>query len=190
MRTKKILLSVLLCAGLVVWGITVAYASITVTLNIEGTTYINPSSWNISFKNIVQADLNNATENQAPSLDSDVATISGFNITFNGLDAYVEYEVDIVNNGTFDAVIDTVQLLTPTCTGSGANAATDEALVCGNFVSLMTYEDGTAIATGNTLDAGETKKIKLRYTYTTDDKPEETVNITDLGLSIVYVQAP
>ncbi len=188
MKTKKIALSVLLCLALVVWGVTVAYASMTVTLNLEGTTYVHASSWQIGFDNLVRTELEKATENQAPIISGDLASITGFNITYNELNAVVEYEFDVVNNGTFNAQIDIIQLLTPTCEGSGADELADETLVCTNFTQVVSYADDTAIQLGDTLAAGESKRIKLRYTYTTDSKPNETVNITGLGLNIIYIQ--
>ncbi len=190
MKTKKIALSILLCLALIVWGVTVAYASMTVTLNFGGTTYVTASSWNIGFSNLAQTDLFNATENQSPTITGNVASITGFNITYNGLNATVEYEFDVVNNGTFNAEIDIVQLLTPTCTGTGTDAdkTADENLVCSNFVQQLSYTDGSTVQIGDSLSSGETRRMRLRYTYTTDSKPNETVNITGLGLNIIYIQ--
>ena len=57
----------------------------------------------------------------------------------------------------------------------------------------MTYADGSPIRVDDTLDAGETKSLKLTLLYSSnvsaEQLPTDDVAVSNLAISIIYSQA-
>ena len=107
----------------------------------------------------------------------------------------VTYKFEVVNDGTFDAKISSVTIPTPVCTGSGESKVTDETNICSNLSYTLTYDDenNTPVLLNDTLNAGETKNMKLTLTYSADLAsellPKNDVDISNLSIAIIYSQS-
>jgi hypothetical protein len=105
------------------------------------------------------------------------------------------YTFDVINDGDIDATISSVNptsFSALTFTGTGATAAADVAKVENDVTYTVTWDDGTAIAAGQDLDAGDpAKTIKVAISYnsrTGQELPTAPVTITGRNLTITYQQ--
>ena len=170
-------------------GITVAFAAIQTTLQISGTATMNTATWDVKFQNLSAPTLTgNASVTTAQTLTSTVIGTYAVELTKPG--DSVTYTFDVTNSGSLPAVIGTyTKAATPTCTGTGGNAVADAALICADLTYTLTYTSGgAAVAQGDTLAASQTKNLTLKISYDGEDLPTDDVNITDMGITIVYVE--
>ena len=159
-----------------VFSLTIVYAALSVTLNIVGNAEVVASSWDIHLKN---------PKVKNGSVNTDVPTISGNTLTFNTTLSmpgdYYEFTVDVVNNGTIDAMIDSV-VKNPELTSEQAKYLKYE----------ITYQNGESIASKQLLAKNTTMPIKVRIEYRKDlvasDLPTGQV-VLDLSLTLEYVQS-
>lgn len=173
---------------------TIAYASFTQQLDIQGKATVNKSSWSIKFTNLQPViKTGTATEVTAPTINTNDTKISEYDVTLTTPGDSVTYNFDVKNEGTFNAKISSITIPTPTCTGTGTNATTDETNVCDNLTYTLTYADGSPIAVDDTLDAGETKSLKLNLLYSSSisaaQLPSNDVAVSNLAISIIYAQS-
>ena len=173
---RKMLYMILGIILLSVFSLTIVYAALSVTLNITGSTQITASNWDIHLEN---------PEVKSGSVSSAVPTISGNNLSFTVNLAtpgeYYEFTVDVVNDGTIDAMIDSV-VKTPELTNVQAKYLKYE----------VSYQNNESISTKQTLKSGTSTPIKVRIEYRTDlsssDLPSTTTNLS-LKLTLLYVQS-
>lgn len=171
----------------------VGYAAFSTNLTINGKGTVKASSWKIKFSNLSNVNLTGkATEITKPTISNNDTHIGDYAVTFTAPGDSIDYTFDVVNAGTFDAEISSITVDKPNCTGNGANATTDASNVCKNLSYKLTYADGTEVVQGDTLDAGETKNLKLALTYsssiTAEQLPTDDVAISNLEVTIVYSQ--
>ena len=155
---------------------TVAYAVLQTTLNISGTVTRKGGSWDIHFDNVA-----NVTKGGKATLTTPTISNAGANLTFEASLAIpkdsISFTVDVVNDGTIDAMLSSVTL-------SGAEEAD-----ANDVTYTATYADGTAIGVNDELKANQTKTIKITVSYNdVDNVSAEEVEL-DLGLSLIYIQA-
>ena len=191
-NTKYIKLGIALVAFLLCG--TIAFASFTQQLDIQGKATVNKSSWSIKFANLQSVvKTGTATEVTAPTINTNDTKISEYDVTLTTPGDSVSYTFDVVNEGTFNAKISSITIPTPLCTGNGATATTDENNVCDNLTYTLTYANGTPVAVDDTLNAGETKSLKLTLTYSASVAaaalPKDDVAISNLAISIIYAQS-
>ena len=175
-------------------AITIGYASFSQILSINGEATVLKSSWKINFSNLSSAILTGeATEVTHPSISSDGTDISSYNVTFALPGDSVSYTFDVLNTGTFDAVLSSVNIPVPVCTGNGDNALNDASNVCNHLVYSLTYSDDSVINEGDTLDKDTSRSLKLTLTYkddiTANELPNDDVFVSNLGISMYYSQA-
>ena len=102
-RIKTLSLVALIVAVL---GLTVAFASLSQMLTINGTATVDAASWDVHFENLTGPDITgSASTSGTPSIND--TTISGLNMSVTKPGDSVTYYFDIVNDGTIDAVLDT-----------------------------------------------------------------------------------
>jgi len=171
----------------------VGYAAFQRELKINGEGTVKSSSWKIKFANLSEANLTGkAEEITKPTISNNDTHIGNYAVNLTAPGDSMYYTFDVVNAGTFDAEISSITLNKPSCAGNGANGTTDATNVCANLTYKLTYADGTEVAQGNTLNAGETKNMKLALTYSstvTEDKlPKDDVTISNLEITIIYAQ--
>jgi len=171
----------------------VAFALLSTNLTINGTGRVESSSWNINFASLsAPVTVGEAKQLVSPTLNS--TSITGFSVSLRKPNDSIYYNFSIVNSGDYDAVIDSIQILSPTCVGNGTYAATDANNVCKYLSYTLTYDDGKSISNGDSLKSGETKRVKLEVTYGNEDVvaselPKSDVSISNLGINIKYIQS-
>jgi hypothetical protein len=185
-KTRKWKVLVMVALLVSISGIGIAFAALSTTLNITGTSIVNGPNWSVKFANLGTVAVTGAAVADGTPVLSDTS-ISDVKSIFNG-DGTMSYEFDVVNGGLLNATIGTLTLLTPTCTGTGVNAATDQTLVCGALSTTLTYvADSATVAVADTLNSGITKRMKYTITYNAGGTyPENPVNVTGLGATIIY----
>ena len=173
---------------LAMFALSIAFAAMSTTLNIHGTAKVQPASWQIRFANLNEPTITGgASVLTAPTLTDTL--IGTFSVRLTGPGDAITYTFDIVNAGTINAVLGTLTDATPTCTGTGANAVADANIVCNNLNYTLVYTDtGISVAEGDTLNAGQIRNVTLRIAFLGTELPENTVNITGLNKSLIYIQ--
>ena len=192
MKENRKVLYVLVAIALIlsVAGISIGFAAMSQELNIEGQTEVVPASWKIKFDNLSSPTITGAaTVEHTPTLTDTRIYDYDFQLTKPG--DSISYTFDVKNTGTIDAELSTFTMAVPTYTGTDPTTGdADATIVRNNLVYTLTYSDGSAIATGQTLNHGETKTLKLTVSYpsTADTLPEHEVDITGMNVTFIYGQ--
>ena len=177
MKKKSNRKFVLLVLALLLFTITVGYAALSTTLNINGTSKINNATWNVQFKNLTVTP-GSVSATKAATIDS--ATEIDYNVELIKPGDFYEFIVDVTNTGTIDAKLGAAPIL------SGVSAEQD---VYTNYT--VTYIDDTAIHANDKLAAGTTKKLKVRVEFdrniTNSQLPTEAQPL-NLAFAMNYVQ--
>lgn len=178
-------------------GLSVGFASLQTSLQINGSATVKSSKWDVHFANLTAVTkTGDATEVTAPTIKSNnsvASTLIGdYSVTLTSPGDSISYKFDITNAGDYNAKISSITIPTPTCTGNGTNALADANNVCSKLTYTLTYTDGGAVAKDDTLTAGQTKNVTLKLAYSDDiiasELPKDDVSITNLQIPIVYVQ--
>lgn len=176
LSNRKILYFTLGIILISVLSLTIVYATLSVTLNITGNSEITASNWDIHLDN---------PSVKSSSVHNNLPTINNNNLSFNAILStpgdFYEFTVDVVNNGSIDAMIDSI-VKTPELTTEQAKYIKYE----------ITYENGESISTNQTLNKGTSTPIKVRVEYRKDisasDLPSTETNLS-LKLTLIYVQS-
>lgn len=166
-----VLILILFCIG-------VGYASLHTSLSINGVSNVSRATWDIHLdSSSIQVDSGSVTPISAPSVSG---TTVSFSARLENQGDYYSYTVDVVNNGTIDAALGSFTL-TPTLTNDQSKYLT----------FTVTYDDGTPLTVGDTLDAHDSRTLKVLARYNSgldvDDYPiiDEAY---DFSLSLNYSQ--
>ena len=177
LQDRKTLYLVLCIAVVSVFTLSIAYAAMSAVLEIHGNSEVVASSWNIHLEN-VKVKSGSVSAN-APSISGTSSV--GFDVELNMPGEFYEFTVDVVNEGSIDAMIDSV-VKTPELTSEQAKYIKYE----------VTYENGESISTKQTLKKGTSTPIKVRVEYRKDlvasDLPNTSTELS-LKLTLVYVQS-
>lgn len=177
MRKKKNNLILILLLLLV--GIGVGYAALTTTLNINGNTTVKKASWDIHFENLQITD-GSVTATTDAAIDSDTTTIN-YEINLEKPGDFYEFTVDIVNNGTIDAMISEVL--------KEGLTTEQEAYI---FYTVDYYNNSCYhMQEKDLLKSGTGENIKVRIEYRSDiDASELPTDVVSLSLKcgVSYVQ--
>ena len=173
----------------IVTAIAVGYASFSESLTISGSASVKSSTWSVVFTNISNAYLNGlASEITHPEI-----TVGNYSVRLTAPGDFVGYIVDVENKGTFCAEIETITVPTPTCTGTGNNAAVDAANVCKHLTYTLTDASSNPIETGKVLKTNQTDQFRVLLKYgeevTAEELPKADVTISNLSVSITYKQS-
>ena len=171
------ILSIVLCVILVcVFTLTIAYAALSAVLTISGSAEVVASNWNIHLENA--RVISGGVSNNAPSINGNTLSFSAH------LDVpgdYYEFVVDVVNDGSIDAMIDSI-VVTPTLTDSQKKYLKYE----------VSYQNGEDVSTKQVLYSGSTMPITVRVEYKRDlekgDLPTEDT-VLNSSLTLVYTQS-
>ncbi len=159
-------------------GMSVGFAFLTQTLNIEGVSQMVGATWDIHFENI-QVKSGSVAPTTAATITN--PTSITFGVTLENPGDFYEFNVDVVNDGTFDAMIDSFSFL-PVLT-----SAQQEFLEYS-----VTYSNDTELEIYQKLDAGTQETLKVRFGYI-DGLDASLYPYVDQELTveieIVYVQA-
>lgn len=190
-RTNKIMWLIVLL--LIVVGITVAFAILSTGLQINGTAKIEPARWEIKFEKLLKAsETGDASEATAPTITGDT-TIGDFRVILTKPGDSVTYTFDVYNAGSIDAKLDTITKADiPTFTGLASDPTdktNDEEIVAANFSYTLKYtEDNAPVASNDLLANGERRNMTLTLSYDGNSLPSNDVEISDLGITLLYIQ--
>ena len=175
---KLLIISILF---MLIAGLTVAFAALSTTLNINGTAYLDSAKWGIRFENlssttrVVKATTTGTTKIE----ESKAAEITGINVSLSIPGDKIVYTVDLVNKGTINAKIDNIE----------KTVLTQEQQRYLTF--KVTDKNGYEIKQGDILEKGETKKITITIEFikdlTKEDLPKQTSTIS-LSYKLNFVQ--
>ena len=185
---KSLFLIVLLVS---VFGLGIAYALLSTTLTISGTTSVSAATWDIHFSNLSASSTGDATYT-LPQFTSTTA-LTDYEIVLTKPGDSVTFTFDIVNAGTISSAISSLVKGTPSCSGiaGSSTGTTDGPIVCNNLSYTFTYSDNTVVNVGDTLNKGETKSVKLTLSYNSSATqiPTNDVAISNLDITMIYSQA-
>ncbi len=151
-----------------------AYSYLTTNLSIDGTSNVKSAKWDVHFDN---AEPSEGSVMGAVNYDN---TTASFTVTLANPGEYFEFTIDLINAGTLNAKI------------AGMNVSpilTEEQQQY--FSYTVSYVNGTEIRENDGLDAGVTRKIKVRVEYLMQADsslyPSDDDNI-DFSVSIDIIQ--
>ena len=178
-RREKVLVVVVLL--IVIVGLTVAFAALSTTLNINGTAYLDAAKWGIRFENLSEpVKLGTAAVTGTAEIEeTKSAEITGINVSLSTPGDKVTYTVDLVNEGTINAKIDKIEKTT----------LIEEQQKYLTF--KVTYKDGKEVREGDILSKGERKNLIITIEFikdlTKEDLPTNTSTIS-LSYKLNFVQ--
>ena len=163
---------------LFILGISIGYAAINRTLDINGNSEVKQNTWNIHFENIQVTK--NSVVSPMPTIDNTNSAVN-FSCQLNVPGDFYEFTVDVVNEGTIDAMIDSI-IKTPELTEAQKK-----------YLSYkINYQNENIIDSNQLIESNSFVKIKIRieykYNVSENDLPTTTENL-NLGFTINYIQA-
>jgi len=179
MKKKLSKKTVLIIIGIVLlFSITLGTALLSSLLTIQGNTNIKENSWIIYFDSVRKS-----TDSVASTRDAEITnyekTRIDFSATLKEPGDFYEFTVYTVNDGTIDAMVDSVEKY----------SLTEEQLKYLDFT--VTYDNGREIKRCDPLDAHTRKRIKAIVKFkegvSVEDYSTEPVSL-DLFFNINYVQ--
>ena len=184
MRNNKNMVFGMLALLVAVSAITFAYAGYTGSLNVTGQGKVVSSKWDIHFNNLSSPTLTGTAKVlTAPTIQAGT-TIGNYSVQLLAPGDSVSYTFDVVNEGNFNATLTTLTKNTPQCT-TGFN--------CNNLTYTLVYTNGnTNVSNSDTLNAGETKTMKLTLTFNASNNSSVLATsdstVSNLGITLLYSQ--
>ena len=178
---KKNIVFVLL---LLIVGLSVGYSLLSTNLQINGSSKIKGSSWDIHFENVViNTDSVELSTGDVPATIQSSTTEVSYTVTLNKPGDFYEFTVDAVNAGSVDGMIDSV--------ASKLNDTVITTLPAYLDYSVS-YSDGVAISPNQLLKAGQSETYKVRVEFKKDIENNElptTAQTLTFHFEVIYVQA-
>ena len=173
MSNDKFKNAILIILAVCLIGITVAYATLSQNLNINGVAKVSKTSWNIHFTNVLTPKAEGYAEGGKATLNSDstVLTVSEGILKVPG--DTITYVFDVINEGDLDAEVETVLTTIDSCKAS--DNTTDVTMYCDKIKYDLVYQDTKeAVKKNDQLLKGESKTLNLIITY---DKNKELTSL-------------
>lgn len=185
-RFRKVVIFSLVAIFITITGLCIAFANQTAELKIMGTAKVNKTKWEIKFANLSTPTLvNGAVVETEPTIQNEATYIGDYRVNFDKPNSSVSYTFDVVNNGTFDAKLNSITIPTPTCTGNGETGVEDATNVCNYLTYTLTKEDGTPFAVNSVLSKESSVTLKLTLSY--GDIPQENWPKNDVEISNLQI---
>ena len=150
--------------------LSIGFAALNATLKIDGTVNVAKSTWDVHFENVSITE-GSVTANPAPTTNNTDTTEMAYTINFTKPGDYFEFTVDVVNDGTMDAMVDIVSNKAYNSTG------TTEIQLPNYLTNSVTYVDGVEIDSNQLLEKDTSEKIKVRVEFKKD------ISVSDLPSS-------
>lgn len=158
---------------LLVISISIGYAALSTTLNINGTSTIKKQTWSVYFDTLTVTS-GSATATTPAAIDTGKTKVS-YAVTLNTPGQFYEFTVAVKNAGTLGAKLSAA----PTKGGlSTAQAAYT------NYTAVWT-DTSNAPAAGDTIAAGKSRSVKVRVEYKKDITAAQ-LPTADQALSLTY----
>ena len=176
--------------------VTIGYATLQTNLTINGTSKINNSTWNVHFNNPSEATtgsvaIDTNTYEQAKAATKDDATTVSYNVLLSEPGDFYEFTVPVQNEGTIDAMIDTITSTIKIGTGNVTTINSSSDLPAWLNYSV-TYSSGAQIVPKHELNAGTTETYKVRVEFKKDITNAQLEDAAgkelQLTFSVEYVQ--
>ena len=158
--------------------ISIGYAALNTTLNINGKSTISKNTWDVYFDNVI-VNAGSVEAVKIPTV-SDKTTVD-FEVGLNLPGDYYEFTVDVVNNGTIDAMIESIDK-TPVLTTEQAKYL--------NYT--VTYENDEVITTKQLVNKESFVRLKVKVELRKDVNPADLPDVGDvlyLSFTVNYQQA-
>ena len=190
-KIQNIVLGVL-TVGLI--GITVAYASLSQNLTINGTAKVAAATWDVHFEGMSAGTATGyAAIPTTGKLAASGTSVSGNIGTLKAPGDTITYTFNVKNAGSINAKISSITAPNLTCapaTSGGSQTVANN--VCANLTYTIEYtsESPKTIAVGNTLTAGASKNITLKIVNSSaaTTLASEDIAVTASPMIINYVQ--
>ena len=169
-RTRRFLLLA------IILFISIGFAVLSTNLSINGLFNFTNNTWSIALKNVVVDDA--SVTKTAPTINNDEDTIT-FSAELNKPGDYYSFNVDVENNSTLDAMLESI-------TTTGITSQYSDYLDC-----VITYSNGTTPHPNDILykTARVTLNVKLLYKdINTNQIPTDVLNPT-VTITINFRQA-
>lgn len=176
-KDRKILYVILVIVLVSVFTLSIVYAALNAILTIQGSAQISSAEWDVHFDNVNVT--NGSISGDNPRITS--ATTAIFSTTLNMPGDFYEFTIDVVNDGSIDAMIENITK-TPTLSESQSKYLKYE----------ITYQNGESITTKQLVEKNSFVRLKVRLEYRSDitssnlPTSSETLN---LGLQLNYTQS-
>ena len=190
-KQGKMIIAILLLIAI----IGVGYATLGANLKINGVANIPSAQWNVHFvQNSItpttgSVAIDTANNEKAATVDS--ATEVSYKVKLALPGDFYEFTVDVTNEGSIDAMIDSVSSKIKIGTGEEEEITTSPSNLPTYLDYSVAYVDGKSITAKQKLDAGDTETIKVRLSYKTDitstDLPTTNQTLA-LNFKVNYVQ--
>lgn len=154
-KNKEIKMMALVALGLSVVGIMIAGIAMNVSLNAKKT----ESVWDINFTDLAVENKGTAEAIQ-PTMNA--TSMSNFKTTLMRTGDSTSYKFKIKNNGAVNARLKVMSEIKPTCMVADKDSSTE---VCSDVSYNLTYNDGSAVSTGDVISAGTSKEVILKVEY-------------------------
>lgn len=154
--------------------ISIGFAYLTSSLVINGIIGYKGNTWNIYFDNIHM--ITNDVGGEKPTINNSKDTVD-FSITFSEPGEVYKFSVDVVNDGTIDAMLS--EILT-----TGINSSNSKYLSY-----TVKYYDDTELSVNDGIKAGTKTRlnVEVNYKYETDELAP--AGNQDFSVKLTYVQA-
>ena len=190
-KQGKMIIAILLLIAI----IGVGYAALGANLKINGVANIPSAQWNVHFvQNSITPTTGSVaidTTNNEKAATVDSATEVSYKVKLALPGDFYEFTVDVTNEGSIDAMIDSVSSKIKIGTGEEEEITTSPSNLPTYLDYSVAYVDGKSITAKQKLDAGDTETIKVRLSYKTDIEATDlpTTNQTlALNFKVNYVQ--
>ena len=176
-------------------GVSIGFAALTTTLKINGTATINKNTWDVHWANVGNIQKSSAvTETVVATVDQNDTTKVNFTVALNEPGDFYEFQVDAVNAGTLNAMVNLVSTI----------VNNDETASLPSYLKLsIKYADDTDVAQYHLLAKADNSttpatptverlKIRLEYDRDIDEATMEAIeDNTAIGIeiNIPYKQA-
>ena len=178
LNNRKTLFIIFFIVIILVFTLTIAYSVLSATLNIYGNAEVTAASWDIHFDN-VKINSGSVEATTAPKI-VDSKTIN-FVVGLKEPGDYYKFTVDVVNEGTIDAMIDSIVKM-PELTVEQSKYIRYE----------IEYIDGNLISSKQLLPKNGIRTISVLVAYRSDvssiDIPTDGESLS-LSFSMVYTQS-
>lgn len=176
-KTKK-RIPIILMVLLLVLGLSLGYASLLSSLNITGITKIDKATWDVHFENLIVSE--GSKDSEVNAIIDSTKTAVNYTVKLLLPGDFYEFTVEVVNNGTIDAMVS--EILNP--------GLTEEQLRYLEYTA--TYIDNTELKPFDSLKVGARRVLKVRVAYK-EDITASDLPVTDQALYLtfntIYVQA-
>ena len=179
-KQRKIKVLAIAALIITILGLTVAFAALSQTLTINGAATLDAAKWGIKFENLSDGKTSgDAIINDTAVIADDLVTINNIDVSLSTPGDSITYTVDLVNEGTINAEIYSIE--TPTLTEEQERYL--------NFI--VTYDDGQEVKQGDILEQSSRKNITIKIEFDKDitesDLPKEAQEIS-LSYGLTFVQ--